>query len=99
MKIPDLMVYVADFALARGAASIKDLPGCWESDVDGHWWLAVNGHAETFKCSRGIDVPPYTIYVEFNGWPAGMIDAGGGEIAAGALANEDTLTKALRAAK
>lgn len=42
--------------------------------------------------SKQIDeIEPLAICVEWCGWPAGIIDAGGGVIAAGDAANQDTL--------
>ena len=87
------------FAAAKGAKNIFQLPGCWESDVDGHWWIAINGHTETVSSSRGQDVPPFSVVIEFNGWPAGIIGPDGGVIAAGGAANEDTFIAALKASK
>lgn len=86
---------VCDLALALGVKSIKDLPGCWEYQVDEHWWIAVNGHNGATRCAKGADVPPFRCYVEFNGWPAGIIDPYGGTIVAGEAANEDAFIAAL----
>ena len=98
MKIPEALSLTVDLALARGAKSIKDLPGCHEMAVDDHWWIAFNGHADPTACSKGAEVPPYSLYIEWNGWPAGILNAGGGTIAAGTLANEDTYIEAVRKA-
>lgn len=89
---------LVELALATGATSIKDLPGCWEHDVDGRWWVAVNAHGEPVKCSHGVEVEPFRAYVEFDGWPAGVLTPDGGEFAAGSEANEDTFIAALVAA-
>ena len=88
-------------AEAMGVRNIKALPGCWEVVIDEQWWLAVNGHKEPTACSpsdgRSVAVPPYSVYVEFNGWPAGILNIGGDEIVAGAAANEDALIDAIKA--
>lgn len=89
---------IVTLALARGVYRINALPGCWELELDEHWWLAVNGHREVTRCSRGVDVQPFSAYVEFNGWPAGVFTPAGGVLAAGTLANEATLIAALRRA-
>jgi len=89
---------IVTLALATGAKSIVDLPGCWEHQIDAQWWVAVNGHKKPRMCSTGTDVPPFTAYLTFNEWPAGFIDVHGGILAAGAAANEDTLCEALVAA-
>jgi hypothetical protein len=96
--LPESFVLAVDLAMAKGFRSIKDVPGCVEIEVDEHWRVSFNGHRQTAHTSTGLDVPPVTMAVEFNGWPAGLVNAGGGTIAAGALANEATLCEALRAA-
>ena len=96
--IAEVFVRIAELALALGACDLKALPGCWEHDVDGTWWIALNGRATPTTCSRGATVAAFTAYVEFNGWPAGLVDPGGGVIAAGAAANEGMLIEALLAA-
>ena len=89
---------IVTLALATGAKSIVDLPGCWEHQIDAQWWVAVNGHKKPRMCSTGTDVLPFTAYLTFDEWPAGFIDVRGGILAAGAAANEDTLCEALEAA-
>lgn len=96
--MPEVFAEIAALAQRLGVRSIKDLPGCWEHDVDGHWWIAVNGHRIPMKCSRGPEVHPFTVYVEWKGWPAGIITPDGGTLAAGDAANEDALIAALKAA-
>ena len=61
--------------------------------VDDRWVVKVNGHREQVE-----SVPPFSALLEFNGWPAGIIDPFGGTIAAGELANEDTFIAAMEAA-
>lgn len=56
----------------------------------GKWVLRANGHRV-----KTDGVPPFSVMVEFNGWPAGIIDPGGAVIAAGSLANLQTLVDAL----
>lgn len=99
---PEVMCLVVDLAEAMGVRSIKDLPGCWEVDLGGGWWMAVNGHREPTRCSRQPEkfaggVAPFCAYFEFNGWPAGVISPRDGCMAAGAAANEGTLVEALKA--
>lgn len=96
---PEVFMLVGDLGYALGVRNIKARPGCWEHslEVDPRWELAVNAHAEPTKCSDGFDVPAYSLYVRWNGWPAGIINAGGGTIAAGEGANEAALIAALKA--
>lgn len=82
-----------------GVANIKELPGCWEYQLDEAWWFAMNGHRETVVCSRGMVVPPFSLYVEYYGWPAGILRApGDGEFAAGTGANPLAFAEAVRRA-
>jgi hypothetical protein len=97
-SLSEVFVRVCDLGIALGWNSIKDLPGCTEHQIDGAWWFAINPHNEVVKCSHGPEVRPYTIYFEFNGWPAGAIRATGGWVAAGTLANENTLLEAIEKA-
>lgn len=93
MQIAEAFHVAMEFAVASGAENIKDLPGCWSGKVDEHWSLKCNGH------DHKIDgVPPYCFYIEFNGWPAGIIAPNVGTIAAGKLANEETFISACLAA-
>jgi hypothetical protein len=96
MPISETFFEIADLAKRLGAERIGELPGCWEQRVDSRWWIAVNGKDKETACSHGSAVPPYSAYVEYNGWPAGMIDPYGGVLVAGEGANEDTFIAALR---
>lgn len=61
--------------------------------VDGGLWtIGVNGTSLTI-----LGVPPYHAMLEWNGFPAGIISAQGGIVAAGEVANEDTFCAAARA--
>jgi hypothetical protein len=78
-----------------GVSGIHEMPACWEFQIDEQWFFALNGHEDERQCSKGHRVPPYNAYLEYNGWPAGIIDPFGGLIAAGAAANEDALIAAI----
>ena len=97
--ISEAFMEIVELAGRLGVSRIDKIPGCWEVDVDGRWWVAVNGHREPTKCSRAsTPLEPFEAYVEFNGWPAGGLTPAGGWIAAGGVANEDTFIEALKAA-
>jgi hypothetical protein len=90
----------AIFAYAKraGVAAISQRPGCWEVAVDEHWWFAVNGHILPESCSRGPFVEPFGVYIEYQGWPAAILDVNGvGEFAAGDVANAAAFVAALAA--
>lgn len=72
---------------------LRTLPGCWVYTVDENWKIKVNGHKEEID-----GVPPFSVWLEWNGWPAGIINPTGGLVAAGQAANLETLNLALTAA-
>ena len=92
---------IVEMSTRFGASNISHLPGCWEHTWEhdgGEWYVAVNGHEVVTHCSRGGVVPPFTAYVEFNGWPAGLIDPRGWMLAEGKVANLRTFMAACDAA-
>lgn len=89
---------VCALGIAMGWENINSQPGCVEHQVDPQWWFAINPHGEPTECSSGAKVPAYAIYLQFNGWPAGVVTANGGLMAAGGLANEERLIDALNVA-
>ena len=101
----EAFVAVAEMAQALGIKPLNQHDGCWTFQVDDQWWIAVNGHKEPkpARSPQGASkdepfmVDPFHAYIEFNGWPAGVINPRGGTIAAGAVANEDAFIAALRA--
>src|SRR3990167_1705130 len=98
MMMPAVYVEFGELAHRLGVRNIKELPGCWEYQIDEQWWMAVNGHKEPVRCSKGAEVPAWHLYFEYNGWPAGFVGPSGGTVAAGEGANEATLLRALRKA-
>lgn len=96
--LPKAYAAATDYAITQGAEDIKSLPGCYEADVDGTWWIAINGHSGPIECSRGGEVLPFHVYVEFNGWPAGVLGPAGGILAGSEAANEETFIAALEEA-
>jgi len=99
LSLCEAFVRLCELALALKIKPLPEHPACWEHDVDGHWWICINGHKETVKNSDGFDVEPFDCVVKWNGWPAGIFSPAGGVIAAGACANENTFIEALVAAK
>lgn len=85
---------VAELAHALGVQNLSKLPGCWVHQVNALWTIKVNPHGETVDGIR-----PFEMYIEFTGWPAGIIHpTNGGVIAAGVKANEATFIAAVDAA-
>lgn len=86
---------VVDLTLKCGAP--RPLTGLWTCDLDDHWAVALNGgDADAEWC--GFKIPRFHCAVTFNGFPAGLFHAFGGQIAAGRAANERTFCEALRRA-
>ncbi len=54
-------------------------------DANKGWGMELNPTNEQLD-----DVPPFTVTITWNGWPAGSLEASGGWICAGELANEST---------
>ena len=99
--IEDIWEQVFALAKADGVMPLNQFAGCWYRRLDEKWAIAINAHYEEIEhpfadCPH--KVPPFSIFVLFNGWPAGVIDPYSASIAAGAIANIDTFVAALRAA-
>lgn len=69
------------------------IEGLWIRKIDERWLMKANGHKEVIDL-----VPPFSIYVEFQGWPAGMIDPNGATFANGKIANLKLFNDAIEAA-
>lgn len=96
--IASVWEHIFNLAESKGAAPINKHPGCWECRLDEHWLVAMNGHPEPMEtqlCPSPVTVQPFTVYVEFNGWPAGVFNMYSGEFAAGSMANLDAFQAAL----
>lgn len=93
MNKPSIFELLADLAVKSGVAPLKGK--MWRVEC-GRWVIWVNGSNETAKTEDGVELPPFGAYCTFNGWPAGLFNPYGGTIAAGELANEDTLCEAIQ---
>lgn len=80
-----------EYALSEGGKDIGNLPGLWESTIDDRWVIKCNAHPEVVE-----NVPPFSWYILYNGWPWGMFYLyGHGFVANGKEANEETLIAAI----
>lgn len=73
-----IMESISDLAVVLGVSTISHLPACWEYQVNKTWWFAFNGHGDprptaSAPSKRSTMVPAFSIFVEYNGWPAGFI--------------------------
>ena len=84
---------------ARARADLPPLaqmPGRRWAGTCGPWSWLVNGSGIPITTEGGVTVMPFHTYIEFNGWPAGVLDAvGEGEFAAGTGANPEAFAAAL----
>lgn len=93
MSDTHIVELLMEYAVRHGAKDLNKLPGLWETKVDETWTIKCNGH------DTEIDgVPPFCWYIEYNGWPAGVLSAfhGDGVLAAGEGGNEQSLRTALQ---
>jgi hypothetical protein len=98
--VTEVMDALAELHISRGLPPLNELPTPYEYGKIGKWELVINGSREDATWSReegAVTIPPFTLYVEYNGWPAGMINPYEGEIlAADGEANEQGLIEAIR---
>lgn len=66
-----------------GQKSLKDLPGCWEHQLDDDWLLSFNGHMHEVVNSGGHPVPAMTVVLQHSGALAMAIIAPSGGIVLG----------------
>lgn len=98
-QVPLAICKLAQLGGVVGIGKICDLPGCWEHKLDERWEFAFNGHQQaTVSSFSTVPVPPFSVYIQYNGWPAGVLGFCGGVIAAGEGANEETFLAAIDAA-
>lgn len=78
-------------AMYTGAKNLNAHPGLWEKKIDDTWHIKCNGHPEDLG-----GVPGLSWYIEYNGWPAGVMSVlGEGVLCAGEGGNEENLRIAL----
>lgn len=94
--IAEAYLALIELAVAAGARNARDLPGCFEHQIDDTWWMAANAGAAPRLAGNGMEVPGMAVYVERQGWPAGIVEMHGGLLIAG---TEDELIAACRAAQ
>ena len=86
--LADVMLAIADYCVAR------KLHAPLHRVVDKQWEFAVAGKEKVTL--NGTNLDPFHFAIWFNGWPAGIGNPFGGEMAAGELANEGTFIAALK---
>ena len=95
--IPLAFMRLVELHAARKLPDLKAMGGAWTCEIGNGWIARLNGTTVDREID-GFKVPPFSALVECDGWPAGLIDPGGGTIAAGARINEAALVTALETA-
>jgi hypothetical protein len=95
VNICQVFMLICEFAELSGAAPLNYHADCWEAEIDDKWKIAVNAHNDPRPTTYGYPVPPISAFLQYNGWPAGIVTPTGGYMAAGDAANEDALITAL----
>lgn len=98
MNVSEAFMAIVELGTALGIPPLCQHVGCWEHRLDDRWFIAVNGHRTPMKTAAGVEVPPFTAYVERDGWPAGLINPSGGAMVGYDGEAEDELIAALRKA-
>ncbi len=100
-EIPQVFAKIVELCEALGVSNIKELPGCWKHRIDDQWKIWVNGHDRPITIRwpgvirDKVEIPPFHAYIEFEGWPAGLVSPKGGTMVAGRVAHKDTFIEAL----
>lgn len=85
-----------------GVVPLNRLPGFYYRRVDRRWRFWLNGQPlrRRVRCRKGLSLYPGELYIEFNGWPFGVLDCATGEGFAGAgdVANLAAFVAALQEA-
>lgn len=97
-QVCEAFAALMEYVVSLGVRPPPDDEECLERQVDKRWHVAMNRRNRTAKNLDGLEVPPFTCAVKYNGWPAGLFGPAGGIIAAGECANEATFISALRSA-
>lgn len=83
-----------------GLPPLSRMPGKRWDGTCGPWTWLVNASVVPITTEKGVTVAAFHTYVEYNGWPAGVLDAvGEGQFAAGTGANTEAFAAALAAWK
>ncbi|WP_437881043.1 hypothetical protein [Pseudomonas sp. LRF_L74] len=61
-NVPAAFILCCQLASLTGVSSIRDLPGCWEHQVE-DWNLSFNGHDNAVANSNGDPVPALSVWV------------------------------------
>lgn len=96
-SIDQLWQAIFDLVKAHGKQPLSKHDGCWNLVLpDTRWAVAINGHPEEHESDFSQQkVPPFHIFVQFNGWPFALINPQEAQIGCGRLANIDTLYDAI----
>ncbi len=97
-------VLLAELCTARGETGLSKTTAPGQTHVipiNATWRAWLNPHNGPANTDNGVEVPRLTAYVEYNGWPWGLIDPRGGTVGDHPLpgaGNLNTFMAAVRAA-
>ena len=106
----DLLSEISIWAMSHGIKNLSQRQGkglasyLGVAEHDGSKWKVWCNASDEKVSARvsekiTVEILRWQWYVEYNGWPAGFLDAGGGTFAAGEGANPERFVAALRACK
>lgn len=100
MELENAALLICELHEKDGAVPIGKMDKPWFRKIDDRWSIWVSGQTKPADNGNGVEILPGDVYIEFNGFPAGIFSMirGDGMLAAGELANYETFCDALRAA-
>lgn len=92
MHLSEAFVIVVRLAELLGVSHINKLPGLWRCQIDDHWSIAINAKEAAIE-----SIPTHHMSVEYNGWPAALLNPFQGAFVISEHVNEDTFIAAVKA--
>jgi len=90
----EAFIMLGELCLKKGLAPIKGKIVNFK--IGDKWEIWMNGFMEKKEIKNGISMRPASAYVEYNGWPAAILDPAGGTIIDGHSVNEDEFIKIIK---
>ena len=73
-KDKSIFLSIAKYAQLLGVSGLSRMRGCWEFTLPPEFEISVNGHREVVRDRQGADVPAFSAYVRYHGWPCMIAD-------------------------
>jgi len=99
--LSEAFLLIGELAEKLGVTPLINHPGLWTHSIPGikggTWRWALNAHQEALVDEEsGVAVEFAHCFLQWSGWPAGMLTPYGGWICSGEAANEGTFIAALK---